>query len=156
MRRTRLENLVAVCDRFGKSLEGIPDSTARSLHDVYADLSARMIEVRARNPEVRSSEFASGIEQGLREAPESFSAVSAQWRETVEKAFYAAFRAEYPEFMAKEAARLEKVETRGRIRTDSEYYLVRHQVDALEGDEDALARLHTLYAMLEAYELRSS
>lgn len=50
------------------------------------------------------------------------------------KALDRAISAHYPDFCAKDVARLEKIKARGRIRGDAEFYLAQYQADTLERD----------------------
>ena len=87
--------------------------------------------------------------------PDLIGEVDIQWRAAVSKALHDAVAAEYPEFLHLEAVRLEKVLARGKIRTEAEFYLVRHRIDVLEGEPELPEALRTLYALVEAFEART-
>lgn len=72
----------------------------------------------------------------------------------VSKAWHDATLIAYPEFLAKEQQRLQKVIERGKIRTESEFYRIRHEVDVLEGRVDSQVELQQLYSLIDAYESR--
>ena len=44
---------------------------------------------------------------------------------------------------------------RGKIRSEAEFYLLRHYAETLEGDPAQEARLAATYAVLAAYELQT-
>ena len=155
MKLTKLQKLVAVYERFGAEIEAIPDPWAQKLHRNSVDTGSWVAGLLDKDSAPRPSEIASGLEQGLREMPDIIAAVGAQCRPAVAKAFNSAISTEYPEFQSRDEKRLDKVLTRGKIRTESEFYLVRYRVDALEGDPQFEALLRKLYGLLGAYELRA-
>lgn len=155
MRRTKLQRLVATYDRFSAGIADIPDHWAEQLHRTSRDVAGSTLALLAKEGGPKPSEIASGLEQGLRETPHIIAAVSEQYRHKVSQAFYNAIAADYPDFFSKDSRRADKVLARGHIKTESEFYLVRHLVDTLEGDPSATARLQQLYTMLGAYELRA-
>jgi len=155
MRRTKLQKLMAIYERFGADIAEVPDQWAQQLHRMASGVTRSVPALLSKDGAPKPSELASGLEQGLRETPDIIATVSAQWRPAVAHAFRNAVSAEYPEFFERDSQRLEKVLARGQIKTESEFYLARHFVDTLEGDPNAAARLQQLYAMLDAYELRT-
>jgi hypothetical protein len=155
MRRTKLQKLMAVYERFGADIAEVPDQWAQQLHRTSSGVTKSVPALLSKDGAPKPSELASGLEQGLRETPDIIAAVCAQWRPVVAQAFRNAISTEYPEFFGKDSQRLEKILACGGIKTESEFYLVRHFVDTLEGDPSAATRLEQLYAMLGAYELRA-
>jgi hypothetical protein len=151
---TKSEKLFAAYARFAQAISGIPDLKARELAMVASGVPAFVAEVRSRVPKPTNSQIATGLEQCLREMPDLVGGVDIQWRAAVSKALHDAVAAEYPEFLRLEAARLEKVLTRGKIRTEAEFYLVRHRIDVLEGEPELPAELQRLYALVEVFEGR--
>ncbi|MDM0039669.1 hypothetical protein QTH89_24725 [Variovorax sp. J22G21] len=86
--------------------------------------------------------------------PEMFEGAKGEWQLTVNRAWHEATMANYPEFLAAEKLRLVKVLERGRIKTEAEFYRVRHEVDLLEGRPELHEELHKLYNLIDAYEAR--
>ena len=84
--------------------------------------------------------------------PNLISEVDVQWRWAVSRALHEALAAEYPKFLALDAKRLERILARGKIRTETEFYLVRHQIDVLEGEPELGEELRKLCALVDAYE----
>lgn len=148
---TKSEKLLATYARFAQTIVGIPDEKAWELCQVAAGVPAFVAEIRSRGPKQTSSQVATGLEQGLREMPGLIGEVDSQWRGAVSKALHDAIMAEYPEFLRLEAARLEKVMARGKIRTEAEFYLVKHKIAVLEGEPDLPEQLRSLYALVEAF-----
>ena len=155
MQPTKLEKIVAVYERFGADIAGVPDQWARRLHHTSSGVADSVYTLLDKDGAPKPSQLASGLEQGLRETPGIIAAVSTQWRPVVAQAFRNAIATEYPDFFSKEPQRLDKILVRGHIKTESEFYLVRHFVDLLEGEPDAATKVAQLYAMLDAYELRA-
>ncbi len=75
-------------------------------------------------------------------------------RKLAADALAAAIKTHFPEFLAKDAARLEKIKARGSIRGESEFYLVRHHIDILEGEAGPDAELRRLYELVDRFEAR--
>jgi hypothetical protein len=152
---TKTEKILSAYERFGIAIAGINDEHAQMLHKASDGARAFVSEVRAKNPKITTSQASAGLEQGLRETPQLILAVAPEWRTQVSKAFHDALMLEYPEFLALEAERLNKVLARGKIRSEAEYYLVRHEIDMVEGDLYRRDELKVLYALVDAFEART-
>ena len=152
--RTKAEKLLAVYARFAKAISKIPDPKAQDIYRVAAGAHEFVAEARLRTPKPTNSQIASGLEQGLREMPSSVREVGGKWRAEFARALHQAIALEYPEFLALDAQRLAKVMERGKIKTESEFYLVRHRIDVAEGESELVEELEKLYALVGAYEAR--
>jgi hypothetical protein len=143
---SKFERLMSVFDEFHALLG---DET----HDVIAKLRAawtsakRDYEEALATKAVTKSGIAQGLEQGIRELPLILQKLPAQTRSRANHALTASIERHAPEMQAKDQERLEKVVQRGRIRSESEYYLVRHHIDLLEGLPTESARLAVLYKL---------
>ena len=151
---TKSEKLFATYARFAQTITTIPDAKAWELCQVAAGVPAFVTEMRSREPKPTSSQIVSGLEQGLREMPDLVGGIDIQWRAAVSKALHDAISAEYPEFLRLEITRLEKIFARGKIRTEAEFYLVRHRIDVLEGEPELTEELKRLYALAGTFEAR--
>lgn len=138
---------------FGQEIASIPDSWASDLAKRSSGIRVSSISVLSKEQGLSKTQLAAGLEQGLRDFPDVFVLVAPEWRGQVAKAFNAAIQSEYPEFLARDAERLEKVRSRGKIRTEAEYYLIRHQIDVLEGGSSDVL-LQELYSLADAYEAK--
>jgi hypothetical protein len=152
--RTKAEKLLAVYARFAQGIANIPDPRAQDIYRVAAGAHEFVAEARLRQPKPTNSQIAAGLEQGLREMPGSVREVGAKWRSEFARALHQSITIEYPEFLALDAQRLAKIMERGRIRTESEFYLVRHRIDIAEGEPELTEELEKLYALVGAYEAR--
>ena len=66
-----------------------------------------------------------------------------------------ALREHLPSFAAEQDERLAKVVARGSIRSEREFYLVRHAIDNAESGMQPPAELSSLYSLVERFESRS-
>lgn len=154
MQRTKLEKIVACYARIAVEIADVPDAWVRKLHRSSSGVAAAVERASTTQGAPKLGEIALGLEQGLRELPDMFGIVSPQWRPAVARAFRDAIAAEYPEFFERDAKRLEAILARGKIRNEREFQLIRHRVEALEGDPGAAETLEALYEMLGAFENR--
>jgi len=154
MKRTRLDKLLAVYERFGCAVDGFPDPAVQQLHGTCSGLASRARAKLSELGRAAAAPMASGLEQGVRDIPDFIAGVSPEWRPRVAQAFVRAVASEYPDFFKKDAKRWEKVLSRGRIESDVEFYLVRYQVERLEAEPDAGAQLEQLNRLLGEFELR--
>lgn len=146
----KLSKLIAVFDQFHTAIAPLGDSIAKQLADNWANIRNRYV-----NPEGASrSAFAAGIEQGLRELPMMLGSMQVEARRDAAEALAAAIVAHYPEFLAKDAARLDKIKGRGFIRSESEFYLVRHHVDLFEGEPGREEEVALCYKLVNHFEAR--
>lgn len=154
MSRTKLQKILAVYERFGADIAQIPDEWAQKLHSTSIGISSSVELILSGHDAPKPSHVSAGLEQGLRETPAIIAAVAAEWRPAVAKAFRDAISAEFPEFLDQDTRRMERVLARGKIKTESEFHLVRHLVDTLEADPSAAGRVEVLFSLLDAYESR--
>ncbi|CAD6874801.1 hypothetical protein [Methylomonas fluvii] len=99
---------------------------------------------------VKKSVIAAGLEQGLRELREFPPGAKQVGPAAV--ALERAIELEYPEFLREDEERLSKALKRGSIRTEREYYLVRHAIDREEGSPSD--RLAALYKLADNFDAR--
>ena len=146
----KLTRLVAVFDQFYTAIGLLDDSVAEQLAGNWTSVRNRYV-----SPEgAPRSAFAAGMEQGLRETPMLLGSMRPEARKVASEALATAITAHYPEFLAKDAARLDKIKVRGFIRSENEFYLVRHHVDVLEGELGREAELARLYELVGRFEAR--
>ena len=151
---TKTDRLLAAYEHFGAAIAGVPDKRAQDLSRTSASAREFVADVRARNPKTTSSQVGAGLEQGLRETPQLIQEIAPEWRALVSRAFHDALTQEYPAFIVLEDERLKKVLARGKIRTEAEFYRVRHEIDVLEGEPSQRTELVNLYALVDAFESR--
>lgn len=147
-RADKLTKLVAVFDQFHKAITQLDDPMAKSLVKNWAGIRRQYVEPSG----APRSAFAAGMEQGLREMPTGLQSMRPDARKLAIEALAAATQAYYPEFLTRDAKRLEKITMRGSIRGESEFYLVRHYVDLLEGEHGREEEFLRLYELVERFE----
>jgi len=151
MRKDKLTKLIAVFDQFYNSMMQLDDPTSKRLIENWNGIRHNYV-----NPVSASrSALAAGMEQGLREKSLLLQSMHAELRKEAAEALEAAIAENYPEFLAKDADRITKIKTRGAIRSDNEFYLVRHHADLLESNPSQQEELQLLYQLLDRFESRA-
>ena len=148
-RTDKLSKLVAVYDQFQLAVSKLEDANAALIRENWPKVRAMYAEP---NGDVPRSALASGMEQGLRETPMILGSMKQVNRAIAARALTAAIEAHYPDFFRKDEERLEKIRARESIRSEQEFYLVRHHIDVLEGDEARAQELPYWYALVECFE----
>jgi hypothetical protein len=146
------DQLVAVYARFAKAISGIPDPTVQDLHRVVAQVPEFVAQARLLERQPTNAQIAAGLQQGLLDMPGLLGAVDVQWRWAVSRAFHDAVMRECPEFLVLDAQRLQTLLERGRIDTESEFCLVRHRIDVLEGEAELPEELGKLHVLAGTYD----
>lgn len=150
-KRTRLTKLIAVFDRFYGSINNAPGERVVEWVGYWEKLRPTYLNPPAA---VNKSQLSAGLAQGLLEMPLLFGGMPASERRVFSIAYKAAIEAEFPEFLQSQQDRLEKILIKGRISNESQFYLVRHAIDILEGDPTRADELSKLYRLVEQYERR--
>ncbi len=148
---TKLQKLFAVFERFHQSIASVPDDTTTLL---CKNWSTNKHTYATPPPGVRPSELVAGLEQALLELPMIVAAVAPAHRANVARALSAAVQAEHPTFFSAQEERLSSIIEKGRISSESQFKLVRHALDLLEGIEQEGVRLRKLYSLVDQYESR--
>ena len=149
---SRLRSLVAFYDAFHQALQREADPQAQKLCASWASVKPQYVgSSSAGTP----SQLAAGLEQGLRELPMLFKPMSARCRAAASQALASALHEHLPSFAAKQDERLAKLVARGSIRSEREFYLVRHAIEIAESDMQPPPVLSALYSLVERYESRS-
>jgi hypothetical protein len=148
----KLAKLVAVFDQFHESIAGLQEPKAKRLVENWTNVRAQYTT----STEAPRSALASGMEQGLRETPLILGSLPQESRMAAGRALSNAISTHYPEFLIKDRERIEKIKTRGSIRSESEYHLIRYQVDVLEGQVDQAEALQSFYLLLDKFEGRGA
>jgi hypothetical protein len=152
-RRTQFDALVSVYDRFDQVLRSYPEPRTEALVTNWSNWKAQVnAELQQPTVKVPRSQLAAGLKQGLRDLPDMLVQVSPMTRLALLKALRAIVEEEVPGFFAKDAQRITQIVRRGRIRTESEWDVMRHRVDEIEGDLEHAEEMKTLYTLLDRYE----
>ena len=152
--KTKYEQLAAVYDQFTQALAGIDDPLAAML--VASFETAKRTYEQALAAGITKSRLAAGMKQGLRELPMALCAEGCARRAEILQALHESIAANYPDFVRHDEALLAAIVERSKIRNAKEYYLVRHRIDALEGDAGAAAERDLLYQLVDRFGSRTT
>jgi hypothetical protein len=148
----RFDSALAAWQALIEGLQPIPSPMVQLLVSTWPATRQKMDEMLLQ-PGMTRSRLADGIEGGLRETPTAWGHEPPDIRQAVMRVWQNAIETHYPAFFEKEQLRINKVLTRGKIRTEAEFYLIRHQIDCLEetrNDPDLLARYMQMIDQFEA------
>ncbi|WP_434513251.1 hypothetical protein AB6Q56_11155 [Dechloromonas sp. ARDL1] len=153
--RSKYDKLFAVFESLCAKLAALPDDNAHDLISSWEKAKVQCVQWLS-DPQsgVTKSKMAAGLEQGLRETPQRLQRIAPQWRGKAVVALQTAIENEYPEFVVKQRDALAKVLSHGLIQSESEFYLIRHEVECLEEISGSDALLSKYYGLIEAYESR--
>lgn len=151
-RTDKLTRLVAAFDQFHNVIAQLDDPTANRLVESWAGVRRQYVTAVA----APRSALAAGMEQGLRETPMLLQSMPSKARRSAVQALAEAISTHCPDVLAKDAERLAKIKARGSIRSENEYYLIRHQVDLLEGEPTQEQELRLLYELVDKFEARGT
>lgn len=146
----KLTKLVAVFDQFYTTIGVMDDPLTKQLAGNWENVRTQCISPKG----APRSAVAAGMEQGLRETPMLLGSMQSESRKAAANALVAAITAHFPEFLAKNAVRLDKIKVRGFIRSENEFHLVRHHVDIVEGESGREAELAYCYELIDRFEAR--
>jgi hypothetical protein len=143
---SKFERLMSVLDEFHTQLGDETNDDMTKLRIGWASAKRDYEEALASKSATKSA-IAQGLEQGIRELPQILQKLPEPTRSRANLALIESIKRHAPDIQAKDQERLAKVVQRGRIRSESEYYLVRHQIDLLEGLPAESSRLAVLYKL---------
>lgn len=146
---TKYDRIIAVYEQFIAAIAHIDDPVVKKLCHSWQSAKDKVEQAIATG--TRSSAIASGLEQGLRELPEFVGAIAIEHRAQVRVILHDVMTAHLPEFFRQDASRLAAIAKRAKIRNEREYYLVRHRIDALEGEAGSPDELAVLYTLVEKF-----
>ena len=150
-RASKYDRLMAVFEEFFEAMSGVPENDFESICKSWPGTKASYAASLARGG--TKSAIAAGLEQGAREMPMIIGAsTSMEFRSLALDALSKALRSHYPDFTAKNASRLAAILSKGVIRNESQFFLVRHRIDELEGIDGSEAQLAELYLLVENFE----
>ncbi|STR45794.1 hypothetical protein [Iodobacter fluviatilis] len=151
---TKYDKLFAVFEELTKQLQLIPDEKLQVYVGFLIQMHEQLNKMLASNRGVTKSKMATGLEQVLREVPEFFSNLKPAVRLSAINAWNASIQKEFPEFAEKSKEKIAKILIRGHIKNESEYYLVRSEVDALESVETQDSVLKQYYSLIDKFEVK--
>jgi hypothetical protein len=152
-KRTQYECLWAVYERFGNELKKCGETGALALAQAW-DNGKSQHRKWLDDPasKISRSSLAAGMKQGLRELPRLLESISPEARKHLRKILRQILCEEMPGLISKEVLELERILKRGKIVSENEYYLVRHQLDEVEGREAHRQEAVILMALLDRFD----
>ncbi len=150
---TKFDRLTAVLDDFHHQLATEPNEVFGKLRHAWAAAKQDYANALAMGA-VTKSAIASGLEQGIRETPLVLCSLPKEVRVSANRALALAINRHAPDFHKKDQERLAKIISRGSVKSEAEYHLVRHQIDVLEVTIGEASTLSTLYALENGFQAR--
>ena len=148
--KTKLDSIIDTYEELASEYRVLGDQKLIDQFDSFIPF----IQKAKANPQVKRSAIVAGCEQGLRETPLILThfKLAEDIQVAALKIFYRVVEIHMPAFFEKERQRREKIVGRGKIKGESEWYLLRNRVDEIEGDVAHEVELLTLYKLLDDYE----
>lgn len=154
MRRSKYDKYRDIYEQLMSKFQNVSDSKLKDLLASWETSFAEMDEWLA-DPQkpVTKSMLATGLEQGLMDTYYLISELSSEYRSIASKAFVDAC-SEYDQgFLDKIDDRCNKILSKGKIRNESEWHLVRSKVDELTLQKDE-ANLEQYQKLLDDFEFK--
>lgn len=154
MRKTKFDIYFEICQRLVAELSGLGSKELQPLIDGFSNsidqISAWVADNKLPAPK---SEIATGLEQGVNELPMFFEEMEPDLRASAFRAYYSALDSIVPDYQEKLSSRVQRIIKRGKINSESEFYLLRNRLDQIESsgtNEESLVS-----ALLGQYEAKA-
>ncbi|WP_432453757.1 MULTISPECIES: hypothetical protein [unclassified Agarivorans] len=150
MRKTKFDMNLAICQ---KVLEAFSDIGSEQLAPIIEGFSKSIDQIKGwvndNNFPAPKSEIAKGLEQGINDLSLLIEDLEPNFRSKAFSAFYQAVNSVNPDYFEKQNAKIQRVIKRGKIKTESEFNLLRNRLDRIEGngshEEKIISKLVELY-----------
>ena len=154
MRKTKFDAYFEICQKLVAELSGLGSKGLQPLVDGFSDSIDQInVWVTDNTFPAPKSEIAKGLEQGVNDLPQFFEEIEPNLRATAFHAYYSAINSVIPDYQEKLSNKIQRIIGRGKINSESEFYLLRNRLDQIEGsgtNEESL-----LYELLERYEAKA-
>ena len=150
--KQKFEVLADIYTQLGTEFRSLGIPKLIAIADSWTKVLSKMQELRISKAQVKTSALVAGLEQGLRETPLVLSSLPEAERNLALKRFRQVISLHAPSFFEKEREKVEKIVARGKIKNETEWHLVRHRVDEIEGEVSQTPELLQLYTLLDTYE----
>jgi hypothetical protein len=101
---------------------------------------------------VKSSQITSGFEQGLRELPSLLVDLPVEIRSPVIQVFNQVVSYHLPKFFEKSKAQLQAIVSKGKIKNENDWHIVRLRMDDIEGQPNFNKEFEVLDELLRVFE----
>ncbi|WP_156477083.1 hypothetical protein [Collimonas arenae] len=148
--KTKLDAIIDTYEELAAEYRVLGDQKLIDLFESFIPL----IHESKTNSEIKRSAIVTGCEQGLRETPQFLAnfKLPEDIQSTALKIFYRVVETHMPAFFEKERQKRGQIVSRGKIKGEREWYLLRNRVDEIEGDVAHEVELFELYKILDDYE----
>lgn len=148
--KTKLDAIIDTYEELAVEYRALGDQKLIYLFESFIPF----IHEAKNNLQTKRSALVTGCEQGLREAPLFLTnfKLPQDIQSTALKIFYRVVETHMPDFFEKERQKREQIVSRGKIRGEGKWHLLRNRVDEIEGDVVHEVELLELYRMLDDYE----
>ena len=152
MKKSKFDQYNEIVRRLVGKLAVIDNDDIRNLMNAYQDSNNQISEwLNSGKAPVSKSKIAIGLEQGINELPSFFEELPPEQRAAAFDIYYDVLNDVIPGYKKKLIERISRIQSRGYIRGESEYYLIREQLELVEGAgtkvefnlEELLARYET-------------
>ena len=135
MRKTKFDVNLEICQ---KVLEALSDIGSEQLAPIIQGVSKSIDQIKGWVNDNKfpapKSEIAKGLEQGINDLSLLIDDLEPNFRSKAFSAFYQAVNSVNPDYFEKQNAKIQRVIKRGKIKTESEFYLLRNRLDRIEGN----------------------
>jgi hypothetical protein len=134
MRKTKFDVNFETCQKLVAALSGIGSN---QLSPIIQGFSKSIEQINnwlidSKFP-VPKSEIAKGLEQGINDLSLLIAELEPEYRSKAFSAYYEAVNSVSPDYFVKLNSKIQRILNRGKIKTESEYYLLRNHLDQIEG-----------------------
>jgi len=133
MRKTKFDAYFEICQKLIAELSGLGSKELQPLIDGFSNSIDQIDawEIDARFPAPKS-EIAKGLEQGVNELPLFFEELESGLRSKAFHVYYSAVNSVIPDYQEKIKNKIQRIIKRGKINSESEFYLLRNRLDQIE------------------------
>lgn len=151
MRKTKFDVYFEICQRLVAELSDLGSKELQTLIDGFSN-SIEQISVWVANNNLPApkSVIATGLEQGVNELPLFFEEMKPSLRETAFQTYYSILNEIVPNYQEKLSSRVQRIIKRGKIKSESEFYLLRNRLDQIE--DSGVKEEFLVSAILGQYE----
>lgn len=134
MRKTKFDVYFEICQRLVAELSDIESKELQLLIDGFS-ISIEQISVWVANNSFPApkSVIAAGLEQGVNELPMLFEEMKPSLREKAFQTYYNTLNEVVPNYQEKLSSRVQRIIKRSKVKSESEFYLLRNRLDQIEG-----------------------
>jgi hypothetical protein len=151
VRKTKFDTYFDICEKLVPALASLE---SQRLAPMLEGLSSSITQIKNwLNDGVlpaSKSDIATGLEQGVNELPLFIENIEPNLREEAFTRYHFTLNSVIPNYQEKMSVRIKRTLARGKINSESEFYLLRNRFDAIEDSESEES--HVISELLGNYE----